>query len=702
MRFPRPQLRQEPINSPPPRQQQQQQRARQESDNQPSPDDPTDDLFPPPNLPYLPPDAYSRSSSYSKYSWDNVGPIILGSFLGILIGDCAELEALRLIGARRVLIVDTAKPFAAAFLGTIVLGEPMHFAAVLGMILTAYGVFVVLKDSMERLERAVERRRRDGAKRALSGAGSLSRASSIGSVGSADDGGGGTLSGSSGGIRSAASTPKLMMVGMRRGSISRHDLSSEYNDAISTASGFGGYDDDIGLFLEDGREFADPEGSSMADFVSCGSYGNLRRRYSFGSTGSGGGRKDSFGGSSVGSFDSTDYNMGFDDDPEGDYFFGSSGNRSPRTNSSVGAESAQEAASHNVVVEMPFKSQHAASRAQSPRSARYPTPTKTRAKSALRKSRFSVTAFDPSADEEATATDKKETAAAAVPSAVSSSNGSSASDFEKSLIGTIGVSMVPPDDRQQLPPAQIPARARLSSNSGASIVSSASFRSMSTLGTECGPPPDWYPGRARETREGREIRLKLGYGLALLNVLFDAYASLLTKRHGSGMTTWEINLIRMGFAGVSMLAISGFLRLRDYMAWRARSARRKSRPAGAGKNRYFDQEWSSDDGLESLEHYNVPDVYAWYRMPTMSVRPWVVVSVGVLFVSFLSPALSNYALFEIAIALAVTLGSVTPLFTLPLGWLLKGERPTRKGVTGAATATLGIVVLCLWGIEMEE
>jgi len=52
--------------------------------------------------------------------------IILSSLLGIGIGDCAELEALRLIGARRVLVVDTIKPFAAAIIGHVLLDESLH------------------------------------------------------------------------------------------------------------------------------------------------------------------------------------------------------------------------------------------------------------------------------------------------------------------------------------------------------------------------------------------------------------------------------------------------------------------------------------------------------------------------------------------------------------------------------------------------
>eukprot|EP00566_Odontella_aurita_P002152 CAMPEP_0113567196 /NCGR_PEP_ID=MMETSP0015_2-20120614/23137_1 /TAXON_ID=2838 /ORGANISM="Odontella" /LENGTH=1052 /DNA_ID=CAMNT_0000469555 /DNA_START=422 /DNA_END=3580 /DNA_ORIENTATION=- /assembly_acc=CAM_ASM_000160 len=710
MRYPAPQLRQKPLPDPqymPPSHQQGNSQRESHPVRQPYPPSDaaeSDAMPPPPNLPYVPPDAYRPPPS--KFSWEHVGPIVLGSFLGILIGDCAELEALRLIGARRVLIVDTVKPFAAAFLGTIFLGEPLHLAAVLGMILTAYGVFIVLKDSMERLERAVERRKKESAKRALSGGSltTLSRSGSNGSLNSTDG------DGTSGASRRSGTRPKaVMMVGMRRGSISRHDLASEYQDALSVASGFGGYDDDIGLFLEDGRECISPDGGGSVGSFGCG----LRRRISsFASMGSGEGygwgRKDSMG-ESVGSFDSADYApYGFDED---DYLDGSRAK----------GESAQDAASHNVVVEMPFRSQQSGSssssgalaRSKSPGSTRDPTPhtrvktrdpTPTRAKSALRKSRFSVTTLTDT-DQNQTSTVGKD-----------KDNLVSASDFEKSLIGAIGVSMNFDDSngsitgqqqQQQLPPIKVPSRTRLGSFGGggsSSVVSSASFRSMSTIGTECGPPPDWYPGRARETREGREIRLKLGYGLALLNVLFDAYASLLTKQHGSGMTTWEINLIRMGFAGLCMLAISGCLRVRDYLAWRARASRRKRRPSGAGKQRYFDQEWSSDDGTtsgESLEHYHVRAAYAWYRMPSMPMRPWVVVSLGVLFVSFLSPALSNYALFEIAIALAVTLGSVTPLFTLPLGWILKGERPTKQGVVGAGTAALGVVVLCLWGIDAE-
>ena len=59
--------------------------------------------------------------------------LLLSSLLDIIIGDLAELEALRLIGARRILMVYTIKPFAAAIIGNVLLHEPIYAAAFIGM-----------------------------------------------------------------------------------------------------------------------------------------------------------------------------------------------------------------------------------------------------------------------------------------------------------------------------------------------------------------------------------------------------------------------------------------------------------------------------------------------------------------------------------------------------------------------------------------
>jgi len=78
---------------------------------------------------------------------------------------------------------------------------------------------------------------------------------------------------------------------------------------------------------------------------------------------------------------------------------------------------------------------------------------------------------------------------------------------------------------------------------------------------------------------------------------------------------------------------------------------------------------------------------------------WITLSIGVFFVTFLCPALTNYALFEIPLALAISLTVTTPLYTMPLGFIMKGKIPSRKSCNGALFSVSGVVVLCIWGID---
>uniref|UniRef100_A0A0G4I1I1 histidine kinase n=1 Tax=Chromera velia CCMP2878 TaxID=1169474 RepID=A0A0G4I1I1_9ALVE len=67
----------------------------------------------------------------------------------------------------------------------------------------------------------------------------------------------------------------------------------------------------------------------------------------------------------------------------------------------------------------------------------------------------------------------------------------------------------------------------------------------------------------------------------------------------------------------------------------------------------------------------------WYRLPcdgSMSRSQWIQICCGVLLVTFLSPALSQYALFQISVGITLTLTSTGPLWSLPLVWLMKRER----------------------------
>ena len=89
----------------------------------------------------------------------------------------------------------------------------------------------------------------------------------------------------------------------------------------------------------------------------------------------------------------------------------------------------------------------------------------------------------------------------------------------------------------------------------------------------------------------------------------------------------------------------------------------------------------------------------------MSKSAWAYVSLGVLFVTFFTPALSNYALFQITLALALTLGSVSPLYALPLTYIMqkkddtkkKRPPPSLKAYIGSILAIGGIIILAFFG-----
>eukprot|EP00928_Gymnodinium_smaydae_P046687 TRINITY_DN3110_c1_g1_i1.p1 TRINITY_DN3110_c1_g1~~TRINITY_DN3110_c1_g1_i1.p1 ORF type:complete len:416 (+),score=44.39 TRINITY_DN3110_c1_g1_i1:108-1355(+) len=170
---------------------------------------------------------------------------------------------------------------------------------------------------------------------------------------------------------------------------------------------------------------------------------------------------------------------------------------------------------------------------------------------------------------------------------------------------------------------------------------------------------------ARKERQCMSSSFRRGYAFAIGNILFDSYGSLLTKQHGVGMTSWAINLIRFGFAGILLLVTCVAFRLYE----RCRRGQ-KLATSGAGP--------------------------AWYRLPALTRIAWVKISFGVCFVTFLCPALSNYALFQVQLALAITLGSVTPLYAMALDWPLKGIRPTLRGSFGAAMAVGGVVILSVF------
>ena len=179
--------------------------------------------------------------------------------------------------------------------------------------------------------------------------------------------------------------------------------------------------------------------------------------------------------------------------------------------------------------------------------------------------------------------------------------------------------------------------------------------------------------------------------MAILNVVLDTYGSVLTKDYGKEFTTWEINLIRFGFAGIIMLICSITLTMRD----RLFEKKKTETETGTGNN---------DNNEDTISESTLK----WYQLPTsftiMSKSAWLYVSLGVLFVTFFTPALSNYALFQITLALALTLGSVSPLYALPLTYIMqkkdevkKRPPPSLKAYIGSLLAIGGIIILAFFG-----
>jgi drug/metabolite transporter (DMT)-like permease len=182
---------------------------------------------------------------------------------------------------------------------------------------------------------------------------------------------------------------------------------------------------------------------------------------------------------------------------------------------------------------------------------------------------------------------------------------------------------------------------------------------------------------AEQRRNQKQSCGKYLYGLinGFLNILLHAVGSTITKAYGRGMTTWDINLVRFGFAGVCMGLLSSSMTV-----WTRFHCSEHSR-----KCKYTSP---------SLSSSNLP----WYAMPSMPTVSWIHVCFGVMFVTFLHPLLVNYAMFQIPLALLLTLDSIGPLYSLPMGWLMQNERPTIKACFGAVLSVGGIVILAFKGM----
>ena len=165
-----------------------------------------------------------------------------------------------------------------------------------------------------------------------------------------------------------------------------------------------------------------------------------------------------------------------------------------------------------------------------------------------------------------------------------------------------------------------------------------------------------------ETTQNDDDRIRrFGYACAVVNVVFDVFGSLLTRIYGDELTTFEINSVRFGSAAV-MLNLMRFATI-------------------------IGERYRKSPGSSSV---------SWTAFPmTMTRREWFAVVVGIMFVTVGCPALSNYALFEIPLAMCLTLTSMGPFYALPLTYLSKKEPVSIKSMAASTLAFTGIAILYL-------
>ena len=69
-------------------------------------------------------------------------------------------------------------------------------------------------------------------------------------------------------------------------------------------------------------------------------------------------------------------------------------------------------------------------------------------------------------------------------------------------------------------------------------------------------------------------------------------------------------------------------------------------------------------------------------------------AVGVIFVTVLTPLIMTWVMFELPLAIAITLSSITPIWSLPVAFC-HGESVGLKAIFGALLASAGVVMLAV-------
>lgn len=194
-----------------------------------------------------------------------------------------------------------------------------------------------------------------------------------------------------------------------------------------------------------------------------------------------------------------------------------------------------------------------------------------------------------------------------------------------------------------------------------------------------------------------DSRFLWGYIYAVLNVLFDVYGSVLTKEYGleEDFNTFELNLVRFGSASLCLLWFMGVANLLHQATLKSGSTKDENdEEEGTGLIEMNKMAISESENIQDSA-YVARIERKWFEIPDQSPRNWGLVAGGVFCVTYVANSLSNFALLETEMSVCLTLTSIGPLISLPVGYFFKNEAITNRAFLGTLSSVAGIVILTM-------
>ena len=146
-------------------------------------------------------------------------------------------------------------------------------------------------------------------------------------------------------------------------------------------------------------------------------------------------------------------------------------------------------------------------------------------------------------------------------------------------------------------------------------------------------------GHTSNTTNARKMDRSYQYGLfmAVSNVVLHTLGATLTKKFGVEMSTWEINFVRFGFAGLCMLLLTFLLQMRDRISQSLQPPLIDSTTSGTLDYGSVPTIDITTPFSPSRRQYTNFQETPWYTLPNLSRASWFRVTLGVVFVSFMTP-----------------------------------------------------------------